>query len=357
MELNEELLSAYRDAVQSASDTEELDGIVGSLPSEKYEEALEDDIEERRSELESSESIDLENATRAEMIDALENRPELRSDVIGHFAGDDSAGSGSQPEEGEGANPNRVDDQPEEGETEITDAKDDWESAGSTDLDTTGSMDGEWDGSDALDEMFDAAEGEDGEIDSEMVQRGVAAFDSSSDGQNKEDYKGPFAVVEDGEMVADLAGIDSLNRMAGQMDVPESVQEDAKDLAESYMPEDEQDEDDGEDSLDENDTLEIEDNLEDNLKIGDDLEGLLEMEDGTMRLVEGEEIIDESARNTLVDAAEGLGINVSGDENAADIVAAINEKARTLDGSSSTTDTSVDARMLFDRLDKYNHTL
>jgi hypothetical protein len=120
------------------------------------------------------------------------------------------------------------------------DAKGDWEAAGSEDLDTTGSMDNEWNGSDALDELMSAAEGEDGEISDSMVRRGVAAFDSSSDGQNKEDYKGQFATVQDGEVVADMAGIDSLNRMAEQMDVPESVIEETKSLVASYMPDEEQ---------------------------------------------------------------------------------------------------------------------
>lgn len=360
MDLNEDLLSTFRDAIQDVSDTEELDAIVDSLPSEEYREALSDDIEERRSELQSSERIGLEDATRAEIIDHLENRPEKRSDVLGHFGDDESAGSNSQPETGEGANPERVEDEPETGEEgisdggdEITDAEHDWVSAGSTDLDTTGDVEGEWDGSDALGQMMDAAEGEDGEIDESMVKRGVAAFDDSSDGQNKEDYKGPFAVVQDGDLVADMAGVDSLSKMAGQMDVPESVQEDAKDLAESYLPEDETD---SEDELSEKNQSEDEDlTIEDQLEIDEQLGDHVEFEDGQMNLEDGT-LLDRGEIDTLVDAAEGLGIDVSEDPDPSALVASINEQARSLDGSSSEEKSTVDARDMFARMSEYNQT-
>jgi hypothetical protein len=161
------------------------------------------------------------------LIDVLENRPDLRSAAIGHLTDDPEHPS---PSQGEGGHPPRVRGRPSQGEGSesgngpqdrnlqddvVADAKDDWEAVGSKDLPITGDPDGEWDGTDALDQMFNAAEGEDGEINAEMVQRGVAAYDSSSDGQSKEDYKGPFAVVEDGEMVADLADITYVPTDAG----------------------------------------------------------------------------------------------------------------------------------------------
>lgn len=376
--MNEELLAAYRDAIQSASDAEELEDVIESLPGEDYEEALSDEIEDRRPELKAGESIALDELTRAELIDVLETRPELRSAAIDHLDEDLEDHETSQ---GEGGDPPRAEGQPSQGtrtdandaasddvnDDAVTDAKDDWESAGSTDLDTTGDPDGEWDGTDALDQLFDLAENEDGEIDSETVRRGVAAYDTSSDGQNKEDYKGPFAVVQDGEPVAHLAGADSLKQMASQMDVPESVQEDAEELADSYLPEDDDGEGDDTDAEDTgsddtaaedtatgdatNDDLRIEDQIE----LSDDLDGRVEINDGQIGLRDGA-VFDDAALSTLVDAAEGLGIDVSGDPDPESLIATINDTAKTLDGCAEPDSEAVDARVLFRRLGDYNIT-
>jgi len=371
MDLNEQLLSAYRDAVQSASDAEELEEVVGTLP-EDYEDALADEIEERRSELESAESIALDDVTRAELLDLLDTRPELRSAVMDHLEAEDSPENGDEPGPGDPPDPAQDEGQPGPDSAEddvVTDATDDWESAGSRDLDATGDPDGEWDGTDALDQLFDLAEGEDGEIDESVVKRGVAAFDSTSDGQNKEDYKGPFAVVNDGEPVAHLAGADSLKQMASQMDVPESVQDDAEDLADSYLPEDDSEEDTEDvDDTGETDTTETDEDVEDDLTVegdleiedgivlGDRLDGLVEVDDGKLSLQEGS-LLDEGDLGTLVDAAEGLGAEVGEDPDPSGVIAAINEQAQSLDGRPTADDSAtVGARVLFDRLERYNIT-
>lgn len=233
MQLNDDLLAAYRDALQSASDAEELDEVVGTLP-EEYEEALADEIEERRSEIETSESIALENATRAELIDALENRPEVRSSVIEHFQEADSAGSGAEPGQGEGANPDRVEAQPGQGE---------------------------------------AAEDE--------------------------------------------------------AETEEETEEETPEGAEIR--------------------------IEEEIQFGDGLEDVIELDDGTVRLI-GDQLLGESEMNTLIDAAEGLGVDVSEDPDPSSLVASINQKARSHDGTAGREPDPVDARDMLLRMNRYNQT-
>jgi len=240
MELNEELLAAYRDALQSASDAEELDEVTDTLP-ELYEEALADEIEERRSDFETpesetpdsetSESIPLEDATRAELIDALEDRPEVRSSVIGHFREEDSAGSGGQPGPDSGANPDQVEDQP--------------------------------------------------------------GPDSATGGTESEELQ-----VED-------------------------------------------------------ETEELQ--AEGDIQFDDDLGDVLELDDGTVRLAD-DQIIGDSEMNTLIDAAEGLGVDVPEDPDPSSLVASINQKARSHDGTAGRERDPVGARDMLLRMNRYNQT-
>jgi len=249
MELNEELLAAYRDALQSACDAEELDEVTDTLP-EVYEEALADEIEERRSgfetpesetpESETSESIPLEDATRAELIDALEDRPEVRSSVIGHFREEDSAGSGGQPGPDSGGNPDQVEDQP-----------------------------------------------------------------------------GPDSATGD----------------------TESEELQVEDETEEIRVEDE--------------TEELP--AEGEIQFDDDLGEVLELDDGTVRLAD-DQIIGDSEMNTLIDAAEGLGVDVPEDPDPSSLVASINQKARSHDGTAGRERDPVGARDMLLRMNRYNQT-
>lgn len=321
MPISDTLKDHLTSAIADCETVDELDMLTDSLDEDACE-ALEDEIADRRNEL--YDSPTLANATRAELVAHLESNDELRTGVLNALTdreepeqNESSDGENeSSPEEGPSSGEQSGD---ENGQEDINDEEHSWSVGASEELDTRDSE--SWDGEAAYDEILDWAADEEGNVDQDQASRGFLVYDQNADGDAESDYKSPFARVVDGELKADSEGVKAADSRVDQMDVSDSVKSDAQDVVDNYKDKMGVGEEDGEDSEDSGNKIQITDNLQINT---DDLNT-----DQVFKM------LDDSVYNTLRDVAERLDCEISEDDDAKDLLAKLNEASADADVSAA----------------------
>lgn len=110
-----------------------------------------------------------------------------------------------------------------------------WKASGKTDLPLTAD-DRDWDGDEAEDEIFKWAGWPD-DKNAQKARQGFFAY-NDSDGDEKQSYKLPFAVVEGGKLKAVPNGLHAvavvLEGGRGGVDLPQSVVDDVRKKVKKY---------------------------------------------------------------------------------------------------------------------------